>query len=360
MISGGGTGGHIFPAIAIGKTIVAHHPQSSLLYVGALGKMEMERVPAAGFKIEGLWINGIQRQRLWKNIWFPFQLISSLWKSYRLIKQFKPQVVVGVGGFASGPLLEVAARLKVPTLIQEQNSMAGLTNRMLGKKVDKICVAFEGMEKYFPKEKIVFTGNPVRTHLAEKLDQSEAKQKWQIPPSKKVILVVGGSLGARTLNQMMRDNSEWIAAQSDLHIIWQHGKLYTADFGQCEAAKLPNVTPLAFIDDMAAAYASADIVIARAGALTLAELSMVRKPSILVPSPNVAGDHQTHNAMQLVKMGAALLVKDESAISDGLSTALATLKNTDVMTKLSQNMGQYGKKDATESIVQEIVKLVKN
>ncbi|GAA5220932.1 undecaprenyldiphospho-muramoylpentapeptide beta-N-acetylglucosaminyltransferase [Membranihabitans marinus] len=358
MISGGGTGGHIFPAIAIGNALLVEQPGTQLLYVGAKGKMEMSRIPAAGFEIEGLWISGIDRKKMWKNILFPFKLFSSLWKSYRLIKKFSPDVVVGVGGFASGPLLEMASRLNVPSLIQEQNSVAGLTNRLLAKKVDKICVAFDGMERYFPKEKIVYTGNPVRANLLkESVNIESEKLKWNIQPQCKVVVSLGGSLGARTLNQMFRDQTDLIAANPNIHFVWQYGKLYKEEYSQCDTAKLDNVSAFEFIDDMSSAYTIADMVIARAGALTLAELAVVAKPALLIPSPNVADDHQTKNAEQLANMDAAIVLSDSEAREKGLALAIDSLENTERLDSLSRNIAQYGSRDAARVIANEIVDL---
>lgn len=358
MISGGGTGGHIFPAIAIGNALLVEQPGTQLLYVGAKGKMEMTRIPAAGFQIEGLWISGIDRKKMWKNILFPFKLVASLWKSYRLIKKFSPDVVVGVGGFASGPLLEMATRLGVPSLIQEQNSVAGLTNRLLGKKVDKICVAFEGMDKYFPKDKIKYTGNPVRANLLkDAVNIDDEKRKWGIDPNHKVVVSLGGSLGARTLNQMFRDQTALIASRPDVHFVWQFGKLYKEEYAHCDTAELDNVSACEFIDDMSSAYAIADLVVARAGALTLAELAVVAKPALLIPSPNVSDDHQTKNAEQLVSMDAAMVLSDAKAREEGLGMAVASLEDIEKLEKLSKNIAKYGSRNAAQTIASEIVNL---
>lgn len=360
MISGGGTGGHIFPAIAIANALRERIPESAIRFVGAKGKMEMEKVPAAGYEIEGLWISGLSRRSIIKNLLFPFKLVSSLWKSYRIIKKFRPDVVVGVGGFASGPLLEVACRLGKPTLIQEQNSYAGLTNKLLGKKVDRICVAFEGMDLFFPKEKLIELGNPVRSTLFENsYSQEEAKRQMGIPAQRKVILAIGGSLGARTINQMFRDNTELFRENEEVYFIWQQGKLYADEYGNCKSAKLNNVRAMTFIDDMAIAYTAADLVVSRAGALTLAELAALGKPAILIPSPNVAEDHQTKNALYLVNRNAALLVKDEDAVEKGIKIAIKTVKDQDVLTRLSLNIHGLERKNSAGRIADEIIKLAK-
>jgi len=360
MISGGGTGGHIFPALAIAEAIRRRVPDAEFLFVGAKGRMEMEKIPAAGYSIEGLWISGLDRKRIVRNLNFPFKLISSMVRSFRLIRQFRPDVIIGVGGFASGPLLEAGSRRGVPTLIHEQNSYAGITNKLLGRKVDKICVAFEGMEKFFPQEKLVLTGNPVRQDLIErKYSVEEAKDKLGIPSDSKTILSLGGSLGARTINQMFRDHTEEIAGRPDIHFIWQYGSLYEEEYGNCETAQLPNVTALKFIDDMSVAYAAADLVVARAGALTLTELAALRKAALLIPSPNVAEDHQTKNALQLSEKGAAVLLKDENARKSGVTRMMEMVQKPEDLKILRENIFSFYRPHADQAIVDEVIKIAK-
>ncbi len=360
MISGGGTGGHIYPALAIADALREITDRTEFLFVGAEGRMEMEKVPAAGYPIEGLRISGWNRQNWWRNVTFPFKLLSSLWKSRSLIRRFRPDVVIGVGGFASGPLLEIASRMKIPTLIQEQNSYAGLTNKMLARKVDRICVAFEGMEQYFPKGKLVLTGNPVRETLLESdWTRNSAREALGIPADHHVILSLGGSLGARTLNRMFDQNSELIAAHPNVHFIWQYGALYEAEYGHSVTAGLPNVHALKFIDDMAQMYLAADLVVARAGALTLAELAALGKAALLVPSPNVAEDHQTKNAMNLVNQQAALMLKDVEAVEKGIPEMIRLVDQKEALTELEENIRSFYHPGAALQIAREVIKLTK-
>ncbi|TNE66217.1 MAG: undecaprenyldiphospho-muramoylpentapeptide beta-N-acetylglucosaminyltransferase, partial [Bacteroidetes bacterium] len=318
LITGGGTGGHVFPAIAIADAIRAIRPDTEFLFVGAIGKMEMERVPKAGYPIEGLNIAGLQRsfslESLRRNLSFPFKLLSSTMRAKRLVRQFRPNVVVGTGGYASGPVMRAAQQQGIPTVIQEQNSYAGLTNRLLARKASKICVAYDGMEQYFPADRIIVTGNPVRQDILQ-LEQKrpEGIRHYNLDPGKKTVVVVGGSLGARTLNQTMAANAELLASHQDVQVYWQCGRYYEAEYSNCDTAKLPNVQVQAFIDRMDLLYAAADIIVARAGALTISELCLVGKPAILVPSPNVAEDHQTKNALALQEKQAARLVRDIDA-----------------------------------------------
>lgn len=360
IISGGGTGGHIYPAIAIGHAIKEIEPDAEILFVGAKGKLEMEKVPKAGFPIEGLWISGFHRKLTLRNLLFPIKLIASLNKARSIIKRFKPDVVVGVGGYASGPILQMAASMKIPAVIQEQNSYAGVTNKILAKKVQKICVAYPNMEKYFPKEKLVFTGNPVRKDITDLADRyKEALNLFGLSQDKKTILLFGGSLGARTLNEAMKANTEVIRNNPDVQWIWQMGKIYFDDFSNCETAQLDNVIPLAFLERMELAYAAADAVICRAGALTVSELCIVAKPAILVPSPNVAEDHQTKNAMALVDEEAALLVKDVEAKEKAITTAIDLLKDEAKMKALSTQIAKLKKEQAAIDIANEILALAK-
>ncbi len=358
ILSGGGSGGHIFPAVAIANAIKNNHPSADILFVGALGKMEMERVPKAGYPIEGLWISGLQRKLTLRNLAFPLKLISSWWKSRGIISRFQPDVVVGTGGFASGPLLWVAAQKGIPTLIQEQNAYAGLTNKLLASKVDRICVAYPNMDRFFPKGKLLEMGNPVREEqlLAAK-DQAEARKHFGLDPTRPVVLVTGGSLGARTLNDAIGAASEDFAGAPEVQVLWQCGKLYEAEFQSNVAAQLPQVKLQAFLDRMDYAYAAADVVICRAGALTIAELCLLGKPAILVPSPNVAEDHQTKNAQALVERDAALLIKDASAKNELVPAALALLADQDRREQLGNNARQMAHPGAAHQIAEAVVGL---
>jgi UDP-N-acetylglucosamine--N-acetylmuramyl-(pentapeptide) pyrophosphoryl-undecaprenol N-acetylglucosamine transferase len=356
IISGGGTGGHIFPAIAIADEIKRQRPDADILFVGAEGKMEMERVPKAGYKIEGLPVVGFQRKLTTKNLLFPLKLAKSLFKAIQIIRKFKPDVVVGVGGYASGPILEMGMRLGVKGVIQEQNSYAGVTNKILGRKVQKVCVAYEGMEAFFPKEKIVLTGNPVRADIsAETISAEHAKIDLGFDPNKKLILLIGGSLGAKTLNEAMRAATDILKNRNDVQLYWQCGKAYIDEFSTSETAALPNVKISAFVDDMKMAYTAADIVISRAGALSISELCLVAKPCIFVPSPNVSEDHQTKNAMALVNKKAAILVKDIDAKEQLLTKTLEILDNEMLSITLSLNIEKLGKPYAAKEIVAEIL-----
>ncbi len=352
IISGGGTGGHIFPAIAIADEIKKRNPEVNILFIGALGKMEMEKVPAAGYKIEGLDIRGFQRRLTLSNFVLPFKIISSLWKAHRIIKKFKPQAVIGVGGYASGPTLQMANMLGIPTLLQEQNSYPGKTNRILAKKAHAICVAYENLESVFPKEKIHFTGNPVRlSAIPTDTDPSPAREKLNLDPQKPTILIIGGSLGARTLNQSVMAHIETIE-KSDAQIMWQCGSYYfDKTTEELKDQKPENLHFSAFIQNMADAYQAADIIISRAGALSVSEVCLVGKPVILVPSPNVAEDHQTKNAMALVKNEAALLIKDHESEKMLIPTALELLKNTQKRAVLSDNISKMGKSSSAQDIV---------
>ncbi|MGP1623889.1 undecaprenyldiphospho-muramoylpentapeptide beta-N-acetylglucosaminyltransferase [Bacteroides heparinolyticus] len=372
IISGGGTGGHIFPAISIANAIKELHPSAEILFVGAEGRMEMQRVPDAGYKIIGLPVAGFDRKRLWKNFAVLVKLVRSQWKARCIIKEFHPQVVVGVGGYASGPTLKMAGMMGIPTLIQEQNSYAGVTNKLLAKKADKICVAYEGMEKFFPAEKIIMTGNPVRQSLLTHLtSHEEAIGNFGLNPAKKTILILGGSLGARTINQTLTAELESIRANFDIQFIWQTGKIYinqvreaiTAATGepvrQPHIPAIPNLYVTDFIKDMAQAYAAADLVISRAGAGSISEFCLLHKPVILVPSPNVAEDHQTQNALALVNKGAAIFVKDAEANEKLLPTALETVTNAEKLKNLSENIAALALPDSATIIAREVLKLIK-
>ena len=360
IISGGGTGGHIYPAIAIANQIKAVQPSADVLFVGAQGKMEMQKVPEAGYPIIGLPVAGLQRRLTLKNLSFPFKLLRSLRKASKIIKDFRPDVAIGVGGYASAPILRTANKRNVPTVVQEQNSYAGLTNKMLGQRADKICVAYAGMDQYFPKERVKNLGNPVRTDIITgEVDRAEAMEHFGLNASKKTIVVLGGSLGARTINDSIIAKIDQLAVESDIQVLWQTGKLYFEEMtNKHHASKAENVKPVEFIKEMNLAYTAADIVISRAGALSISELALVGKPVIFVPSPNVAEDHQTKNAMALVNEEAALLVKDIEAREKLVPEALQLMKNEALKSKLSTNIKTFAKPNATKDIVNEILELL--
>jgi len=355
ILSGGGTGGHIYPAIAIANELKLKYPEANFLFVGAKDKMEMEKIPEAGYAIKGLWISGIQRQFILKNFSFPFKLISSLSKAYQIIKEFKPDIVIGTGGFASGPTLYVAGARRIKTLIQEQNSYPGITNKLLAKRVDKICVAYDRLERFFPSNKIVKTGNPVRQDLLE-IDSKgdEAKKHFNLNSDKKTLLIVGGSLGARGVNNLIDKNIEWLVSKN-LQVIWQTGKLYYDEFKKYDS--LEGVQTHAFLNRMDLTYAAADFIISRAGAGSISELCIVGKPVIFIPSPNVAEDHQTKNAMSVVNQNAALLLK-ESDLDKFPSLMETLLENQELQQVLSKNIKKLALPNATKAIVEEIVKLI--
>ena len=358
IISGGGTGGHIFPAISIANAIKTKRPDAKILFVGAEGRMEMQRVPAAGYEIKGLPICGFDRKRLWKNI----VVLFKIWKSQRMakniIKEFSPMVAVGVGGYASGPTLNKAAAMNIPCLIQEQNSYAGVTNKLLAKKARKICVAYEGMERFFPKEKIIMTGNPVRQSLLEaNVSREDAVKSFGLDSDKKTILIVGGSLGARTMNESVLKHLD-LVEQSDVQFIWQTGKYYHSSIVESLKDKsLPMLKVTDFISDMGAAYKAADLVVSRAGASSISEFCLIGKPVILVPSPNVAEDHQTKNAMALVNKDAALFVSDAKASEELLQLAIKTVKDTQQLESLSNNILKLALPNSAEIIADEVIKL---
>lgn len=358
MISGGGTGGHIYPAISIAQALKEILQNVEILFVGAKGKMEMKKVPEAGFKIVGLWISGIQRKVSADNLMFPFKLCSSLLQSARLIKEFNPDAVVGVGGYASGPLLYVAGRKKIPTLIQEQNSYAGLTNKWLSKTAKTICVAHEGMEKYFPKDKIVVTGNPVRQTI--KLNPNRIEEAWkhfELDSSKKTLLVIGGSLGARTINESVLAGLEKVKNEN-IQLIWQVGGFYYEEMQKRAGEGFKGLVIKDFVRQMNFAYAIADVVVSRAGALSIAELMLTGKPAILVPSPNVAEDHQTINAQALLDNEAARMVKDSDAKETLIDEAIALIKNDDEKENLATKIRSMAHENAAMDIANEVIKLI--
>ncbi len=355
IISGGGTGGHIFPAIAIANALMEQNPKNEILFVGAEGRMEMEKVPAAGYKIKGLPIQGLKRKISIENIKMVFKLIKSLKLSKQIIADFKPDVVVGVGGYASGPVVRVASKKGIPTLVQEQNSYAGITNKILGKKVNRICVAYENMERFFPKEKIIITGNPIRNNLLNKnITREEALKYFGLKPDKKIILSVGGSLGARTINESVISKLNLIS-NSDVQLLWQTGKYYYNDAkNKYDEIKPHNVIVKDFIKRMDYAYKIADVVISRAGAISISELCMLKKPTIFVPSPNVSEDHQTKNAMALVEKNAALMIKDVDAEENLINTTLKLINDIEKINLLSKNIYTFAKNNSAELIANEI------
>lgn len=362
IISGGGTGGHIFPAISIAAKIRELSPDSEILFVGAKGRMEMDKVPAAGFKIKGLPVSGLQRKVCADNLLVPFKLLRSIRMARRMISDLKPDIAIGVGGYASAPLLFAAQSKGIPTLIQEQNGFAGLTNRLLGRKAKCICVAFEGMEKFFPKERIVLTGNPIRREIVDvpTLDRAEACRFYNLDPSKKIIFLMGGSLGAGTLNRAVM---KWIEGGmkggENLELLWQCGRYYKKSVDKfMEDRDLPGVHPLDFLFKMDYAYAAADLVISRAGASSVSELCVAAKPVIFVPSPNVAEDHQTHNAMALVDKGAAEIVRDDEAVEKLFALAAGLVKDERKLSEMKKNIAALALPDAAETIVKEVYKLI--
>ena len=365
ILSGGGTGGHIYPAVAIANELKSRFPDAEFLFVGAKDKMEMQKVPQAGYKIEGLWIAGLQRKLTLQNAMFPFKVISSLLKSRKIINKFKPNVVIGTGGFASGPLLQMANMLNIPTLIQEQNSYPGITNKILSKKANTICVAYENLERFFPKEKMILTGNPVRQDLIDiENKKAEAIQYFNLDTNKKTLLILGGSLGARRVNQLIEKELDNLKAL-DIQIIWQCGKLYYEEYKKYNSEKLLTdnsqlITVLAFIDRMDLVYAAADIVISRAGASSVSELCIVGKPVIFIPSPNVAEDHQTKNAKSIVNKKGALMLKESELDTQFNMVFEALLKDLGKQQQLSKNIKLLALPNATKQIVDEVVALIKN
>jgi UDP-N-acetylglucosamine--N-acetylmuramyl-(pentapeptide) pyrophosphoryl-undecaprenol N-acetylglucosamine transferase len=355
IISGGGTGGHIYPAVAIANELKFRFPEAEFLFVGAKDKMEMQKVPQEGYAIKGLWIAGIQRKITLDNAMFPLKLTSSLLNSFKIIKNFKPDVVIGTGGFASGAVLKVASMLGIPTVIQEQNSYPGITNKLLAKKANKICVAYENLERFFPKDKMILTGNPVRQDLINETSKSEAFAYFKLDANKKTLLVLGGSLGARRINQLIEKELDFLLSQN-IQIIWQCGKLYLNDYSKYN--EKDNVQVVAFIDRMDLVYAAADVVISRSGASSVSELCIVGKPTIFIPSPNVAEDHQTKNAKAISDKNGAILIK-ESELEAQFETIFSDLiSNESKQLELSQNIKKLAKPNATKDIVEEIMKLV--
>ena len=362
IISGGGTGGHIFPAVSIANEIRAKCPKAEILFVGAEGRMEMQRVPAAGYPIKGLPVAGFDRKNLLKNIPVLFKLIKSRAMARQIVKDFQPHVAVGVGGYASGPTLNVCGALGIPTLLQEQNSYAGVTNKLLAKHASRICVAYDGMERFFPADKILFTGNPVRQNLLdESLSKDDAVRAFGLVPGKRTILIVGGSLGARTVNESILGNLPLVRQQSSVQFIWQTGKYYSEEIrAELERRGKPaNLVVMDFISDMRQAYAAADLVISRAGAGSISEFCLLGKPVVLVPSPNVAEDHQTKNALALVQKEAALYVPDADARRTLLPLAINTVADHDKLDSLSRHIRQLAKPNAASDIADEVIRLAR-
>jgi UDP-N-acetylglucosamine--N-acetylmuramyl-(pentapeptide) pyrophosphoryl-undecaprenol N-acetylglucosamine transferase len=356
ILSGGGTGGHIYPAIAIANELKSRFPDAKFLFVGAQDKMEMQKVPQAGYPIKGLWIAGLQRRLTFDNALFPIKLLSSLLKSRQIIKQFQPDVVIGTGGFASGPLLQMANSAGIPTVIQEQNSFPGITNKLLSKKANAICVAYENLERFFPKEKMVLTGNPVRQDLMTiEGKRAEGVAHFNLDPNKKTILVLGGSLGARRVNQLIEKELEFFEMQN-VQLLWQCGKLYFEEYQKYQSK---DVQVMAFIERMDLVYAAADIVISRAGASSVSELCIVGKPVVFIPSPNVAEDHQTKNAKSIADKNGAILIRESELDATFESTFSDLIGNENKQHELSQNIKSLALPNATKAIVEEIIKLIK-
>lgn len=362
IISGGGTGGHIFPAVSIANAIKELRPDTEILFVGAEGRMEMHRVPAAGYPIKGLPVAGFDRKNLFKNIPVLIKLFKSQTLARKIIKEFQPHAAVGVGGYASGPTLKVAGSMGIPTLLQEQNSYAGVTNKLLAKQAKKICVAYQGMERFFDKDKIILTGNPIRQGLLNhSTTREEAIATFGLDPNKRTVLILGGSLGARTINRCLMENLDKIKS-SGIQFIWQTGKIYIeeAKAAVAKAGELPMLHVTDFISDMATAYCAADLVISRAGAGSISEFCLLQKPVILVPSPNVAEDHQTKNALALVNKNAALYVKDAEAKEQLLDKAIEAVKQPELLKNLSKNIAELAFTDSANIIAKEVIKLAEN
>ena len=360
IVSGGGTGGHIFPALSIADAIKSKHPEAKILFVGADNRMEMQRVPDAGYDIVGLPIAGFDRKNLFKNFRVLWLIVKSQLMAKRIIKKFAPHAAVGVGGYASGPTLKMAASMNIPTLIQEQNSYAGVTNKILAKKAKMICVAYDGMERFFPKEKIILTGNPVRKSLIEmRTNRNEAIKTLGLNENKKCVLIVGGSLGARSINEAVLANIETIRENENIQFIWQTGKLYFEEMKERSAAagKPENLIVTDFVSNMAAALGAADLVVSRAGAGSISEFALLGKAVILVPSPNVSEDHQTKNAMALVEKEAAIHIPDSKAKEELINVAVKTVLDKEVIASLEKNVEKLGKPNAAEVIADEVIKL---
>ena len=360
LVSGGGTGGHIFPALSIANEIKRRYPDARILFVGAEGRMEMEKVPAAGYNIIGLPVSGFDRKHLLRNFKVIARLLKSMGMAKKILKDFKPDIAIGVGGYASGPMLKAAQKQGIPTLLQEQNSYAGVTNKLLAAKADSICVAYDGMERFFPADKIVLTGNPVRRNLLDcGATPEHARQAMGVDPNKKTILIIGGSLGARTINNAIMDGLSKIGETYNVQVIWQTGKIYDQQCREAlQASGVKNVVQMPFISNMDMAYRAADLVVSRAGASSISELQLLGKAAILVPSPNVAEDHQTKNALALVKHDAAIMVTDADASSQLVDTMLNTVADTEKTASLGMNVEKMALRNAAEHIVDEVEKII--
>ena len=355
LLSGGGTGGHIYPALSIANELKGKYPEANFLFVGAKDRMEMQKIPEAGYQIKGLWISGLQRKLTFKNLVFPFKLLSSLWNAYKIIKKFKPSIVIGTGGFASGPTLYIANNKRINTLIQEQNSFPGITNKLLAKKAAKICVAYDNLDRFFPSEKIIKTGNPVRQDLLN-IDgkREEALSFFKLDKDKKILVIIGGSLGARAINRLIEKHLEWLV-QYKMQVIWQTGKLYYDEYKKYDAFE--GVQTHAFLNRMDLTYSAADFLISRAGAGSISELCIVGKPVIFIPSPNVAEDHQTKNALAIVNKNAARLLK-ETELNMFQKMVEELLENKDLQQSLSKSIKKLALPNATKDIVKEIENLI--
>ena len=362
LVSGGGTGGHIFPALSIANEVQRRHPEARILFVGAEGRMEMEKVPAAGYNIIGLPVSGFDRKHLLRNVKVLARLFKSMGLAKKILSDFKPNIAIGVGGYASGPMLKAAQKMGIPTLLQEQNSYAGVTNKLLAAKAECICVAYEGMERFFPQEKIVLTGNPVRRNLLDcGATPEQARQAMGVDPNKKTILIIGGSLGARTINNAIIDGLSRIGEAFNVQVIWQTGKIYDQQCREAlDASGVKNVSQMPFISNMDMAYRAADLVVSRAGASSISELQLLGKPAILVPSPNVAEDHQTKNALALADRDAAIMVRDADAASQLVETMLKTVCDDARIAALGDNVSKMALRDAAERIVDEVDKIIGN
>ncbi len=360
LVSGGGTGGHIFPALSIANEVRRRHPEARILFVGAEGRMEMEKVPAAGYNIIGLPVSGFDRKHLLRNVKVVARLLKSMGMAKKILNDFRPDIAIGVGGYASGPMLKAAQKQGIPTLLQEQNSYAGVTNKLLAAKADCICVAYEGMERFFPQEKIVLTGNPVRRNLLEcGATPEQARQAMGVEPARKTILIIGGSLGARTINNAIAASLDKIGAATGVQVIWQTGKIYDQQCGEAlKASGVKNVVQMPFISNMDMAYRAADLVVSRAGASSISELQLLGKPAILVPSPNVAEDHQTKNAMALVNRQAAIMVADADAATQLVDTMLNTVTDGAKIAELGGNVKKMALLNAAERIVDEVERII--
>jgi len=360
ILSGGGTGGHFYPALAIANKLKEHFPDASILFVGAIGKIEMDKAPLAGYPIEGLNIGGFQRSNMFRNLGLPYKILGSLLRSRQILKKYKPAVVIGTGGYASFPLIYIASRQKIPSLIQEQNFFPGLTNKYLAKYVNKVCTVYDGMEKYFPASKIVVTGNPVRESLQDTgSKRNEAYDFFGLDKNIKTLLILGGSLGARTINRALVGGLDALMQIPGIQVLWQSGKIYYENILGRLNNKIPsNVKLIPFIDQMDYAYAIADLVVCRAGAISLSELAIVKKPVILIPSPNVAEDHQTKNALSLTDKDAAIFIRDDLAMEELIPAIVNLFADPARMNLLANNISKFAKPDATENIVKEIIELI--